>query len=106
MLLRSCQGIQHWAESIQAAVAESKRGAGTDQWLLSRRNIPGMEEEEEGRMIKDGLGTGDSEVNKPTYLTRTIKDQVSNSDDTFNMLRAESSRNLYRYKGINRLSRK
>jgi hypothetical protein len=28
-------------------MAKSKRGAGIDQWLLSRRNITGMEEERE-----------------------------------------------------------
>ena len=90
-------------------MAESKTGEGIDQWLLNRRNITGMEEGEGGRIIKDCLGTGTSGVNKPEYLTRAIKDQVSNSDDTFNMQgpeRPESSRNLHRYRGINRLSSK
>ena len=82
-------------------MAESKTGTGIDQWLLSRRNITGIEEVEGTRIINVCLGTGLSGVNKHKYLTRAIQDQVSNSDGTFNMLRQEkpeSSRNRQRYK--------
>ena len=90
-------------------MAESKTGAGIDQWLLSRRNTTGMEKGEGGRIIHVCLGTDGSGVHKPKFLTKAINNQFSNSDDTFKMLGPEipeSSRNLNIYQGINRLSSK
>ena len=76
-------------------MAESKRGKGIDQWLLSRRNITG---EKIRRWMKNnydhGLGTN------AKYLTGAFNDQFSNHDGTFSMLRQEgleSSRNCQRY---------
>ena len=114
VLLRSCQGIAEWFDSIQAAVAEKKRentiwsGCDSiDQWLLTRRNITGMGlwGGRQNNYI-DCKGIGSSGVNKAKFITRAIKEQASNSDGTFNMLRPERPESLPKCRGINRLSSK
>lgn len=65
------------------------------------------------RVVNMILGSVPCSVNKSKYLTRVIKDQAANSDDTFNMLATErpSSRKTlssytYIYIYIHRLSSK